>query len=73
MPRAVDPADAAPRTARIALIDDDSLFLRVFAANLQAAGYQALCFDDPKQALASLRRDSALDAYVLDWNMPGLD
>jgi two-component system response regulator ChvI len=73
MPRAVDPVDARPRAARIALVDDDPLFLRVFAANLQAAGYQALCFDDPKQALASLRRDSALDAYVLDWNMPGLD
>ena len=29
--------------------------------------------DDPKQALASLRRDAPLDAYVLDWNMPGLD
>jgi two-component system, OmpR family, response regulator ChvI len=73
MPRAVDPADAAPRTARIALIDDDSLFLRVFAANLQAAGYQTVCFDDPKQALASLQHDAPLDAYVLDWNMPGLD
>jgi two-component system response regulator ChvI len=73
MPRAVDPAHAIPRAARIALVDDDPLFLRVFAANLQAAGYQTLCFDDPKQALASLRRNAPLDAYVLDWNMPGLD
>ena len=36
MPRAVDLADAARRIARIALVDDDHMFLRVFAANLQA-------------------------------------
>lgn len=73
MPRAADAADARPRAVRIALVDDDPLFLRVFAANLQAAGYQAVCFDDPKQALASLKSDAPHDAYVLDWNMPGLD
>jgi DNA-binding response OmpR family regulator len=73
MPRAVDLADAARRIARIALVDDDPMFLRMFAANLQAAGYQTVCFDDPNQALASLQRDAPLDAYVLDWNMPGLD
>ncbi len=49
------------------------MFVRVFAANLQAAGYQTVCFDDPKQALARLQHDAPLDAYVLDWNMPGLD
>jgi two-component system response regulator ChvI len=73
MPRAVDPPAAGPGTARIALVDDDPLFLRVFAANLQAAGYRTVCFDDPKQALASLQGDPPPDAYVLDWNMPGLD
>jgi two-component system response regulator ChvI len=73
MPRAVDLAEAGPRTARIALVDDDPMFVRVFAANLQAAGYQTVCFDDPKQALARLQHDAPLDAYVLDWNMPGLD
>jgi two-component system, OmpR family, response regulator ChvI len=73
MPRAVDLANAGPRTARIALVDDDPLFLSVFAANLRAAGYRTVCFDDPEQALASLQRDAPLDAYVLDWNMPGLD
>ena len=59
--------------ARIALVDDDTLFLRVFADNLQAAGYETLCFDDPRQALASLRPDAPPDACVLDWDMPGLD
>src|SRR6516164_11648426 len=73
MPRAVDLAHAGPHAARIAVVDDDPLFLRVFAANLQSAGYQVACFGDPKQALASLLRDVPPDACVLDWNMPGLD
>jgi two-component system response regulator ChvI len=73
MPRAADLANSGLSTARIALVDDDPMFLRVFAANLQAAGYRTVCFGDPKQALASLDRDGPLDAYVLDWNMPGLD
>ena len=73
MPRAVDSTDARFRAARIALVDDDPVFLRVFANNLQAAGYQTVCFEDPKQALASPLRDAPPDAWVLDWNMPGLD
>ena len=32
-----------------------------------------MCFDDPKQTLASLQRDDPPDAYVLDWDMPCLD
>ncbi len=73
MARTAEPAKIAPRAGRIALVDDDPLFLRVFAANLQAAGYDPVCFEDPKRALASLRRDTSPDACVLDWNMPGLD
>jgi two-component system response regulator ChvI len=73
MARAADLDSAKRPAARIALVDDDSLFLRVFAANLQAAGYDAVCFDDPRQALASLRQGVPPDACVLDWNMPGLD
>jgi len=73
MARAVDSDPAGRPAARIALVDDDSLFLRVFAANLQAAGYETVCFDDPRQALASLRQGAPPDACVLDWDMPGLD
>jgi CheY-like chemotaxis protein len=73
MAKAVDLAGASPRAARIALVDDDPVFLRLFAANLQAAGYRTECFDDPKQALAGLLREVPPDACVFDWNMPGLD
>ena len=65
--------DPKPRTARIALVDDDPVFLRVFAANLRAAGYDAVCFGDPQQALACLQHDILPDACVLDWDMPSLD
>ena len=73
MTRAADAVPAERPRARIALVDDDPMFLRVFADNLRAAGYETVCFDDPKQALASLRQGVQPDACVLDWNMPGLD
>ena len=49
------------------------MFLRVFASNLRDAGYDTLCFNDPRQALASLQQGIPPDACVLDWNMPGID
>jgi two-component system response regulator ChvI len=55
------------------LVDDDRLFLQVFAENLRAAGFYTECFDDPRQALAGLRRRIQPDACVLDWQMPDLD
>jgi two-component system response regulator ChvI len=71
--RVAEPGPAERPIARIALVDDDTLFLGVFADNLRAAGYDIICFDDPKLALASLRRITPPDACVLDWDMPGLD
>ncbi len=73
MARAADPSTSSPRAAHVVLVDDDQTFLRVFAANLQSAGYRAECFDDPKQALLALQRDIRPDACVLDWQMPDLD
>jgi two-component system response regulator ChvI len=68
--------DAAPptgRAARIALVDDDEVFLRLLADNLRAAGLDPLCYTDPQLALAALRKPPAPDACILDWNMPGID
>ena len=73
MTKEADLTDAGSRGTRIALVDDDPVFLRVFAANLDAAGYQTVCFDDPKRALASLQRGVPPAACVLDWDMPGID
>ena len=73
MTTAPDLNDLKPRAARIALVDDDPVFQRVLAANLQAAGYDVVCFDDPQQTLTSLQHGVRPDAFVLDWNMPGMD
>ena len=73
MTQGTDPADAGSRTARIVLVDDDPVFLRVFAANLEGAGYHTECFADPRRALSRLLHTVPPDACVLDWNMPDLD
>ena len=73
MTRPADPEPSHTPPARIALVDDDAVFLRALAVNLRAAGYEAVCFEDPKQALAALRQGTAPDACILDWYMPGLD
>jgi two-component system, OmpR family, response regulator ChvI len=58
---------------RLVVVDDDKLFLGVFAANLRAGGYLPICFDDPMAALATLTAGTRACACVLDLDMPGLD
>ena len=58
---------------RVALVDDDAVFLRLLGENLRAAGLDPICYPEPFQALAALRAGPPPDACVLDWNMPGLD
>jgi two-component system, OmpR family, response regulator ChvI len=58
---------------RLVVVDDDKLFLGVFAVNLEANGYFALCFDDSQAALAALIAGAQACACVLDLDMPGLD
>lgn len=65
--------NAGQRAARIVVVDDDRMFLSVFVANLERAGYYTECFNDPAQALAHLRSNVQPDACVLDWQMPELD
>jgi len=63
----------AGRTARVALVDDDGVFLRLLADNLRAAGLDPVCYTDPHLALTALRRPPPPDACILDWNMPGIN
>ncbi len=58
---------------RLVVVDDDKLFLEVFAANLRAGGYLPICFDDPEAALAVLVAGTSACACVIDLDMPGLD
>jgi len=66
-----DPPPAGRR--RLLVVDDDRLFLRAFAANLESAGYAPLCYDDPRAALEALVGGTAVQACVLDLDMPALD
>ena len=64
-----------PGTPRgLLVVDDDPLFLRAFAANLVAEGYEPHCFTEPRAALAAVIGGTVeVVACVLDLDMPGLD
>lgn len=59
-------------SARLVLVDDDPVFLRLLAENLRAAGYAVATFDDPQAGLAALLKQ-APELCLFDWDMPGLD
>ncbi len=65
------PESSAKR--HLLLVDDDTLFLGVFAANLQAAGYTATCCDRASDALTMLETATVIDGCIVDLDMPGLD
>src|SRR3954468_347129 len=59
---------------RLVLVDDDPLFLKSLALNFEDAGYQVLTFTGGAAALDHLIASGvAVDAFVLDWHMPGMD
>ncbi len=57
----------------VVVVDDDALFLKTFAANIESAGYRVSVFNRPTEALDRLLIDSAPDACILDWQMPEMD
>lgn len=59
-------------SAKLVLVDDDPVFLRLLAENLRAAGHAVTAFSDPQAGLAALLR-TAPDLCLFDWDMPGLD
>jgi two-component system response regulator ChvI len=71
----LDSAETNPPA--VVLVDDDTLFLKTFGANLERAGYRISTFSDPTVAVQAAQNDAstdaAIDAYVLDWHMPRMD
>src|SRR3954470_7556900 len=57
----------------VVLVDDDTLFLKTFGANLERAGYQVVSFSDPSAVIAGITGQGPSDAYILDWHMPRMD
>ncbi len=57
----------------VVVVDDDPLFLRTFAANMESAGYRVTTFKRPSDALATILKGQPPDACILDWHMPEMD
>jgi two-component system, OmpR family, response regulator ChvI len=67
-PRA--PARPAPH---VVLLDDDAIFLKTFAVNLERAGYRVASFMRPSEAIDALLHGAVVDACIIDWHMPEMD
>ncbi len=57
----------------VVVVDDDTLFLKTFAANIESAGYRVSVFNRPSEALSNLLGTEAPDVCILDWQMPEMD
>ena len=72
-PVAHAPQSAPQQAPHVVIVDDDVLFLRTFAANIESAGYRVSVFSKPSEALTKLLQGKPPDACVLDWQMPEMD
>jgi PAS domain S-box-containing protein len=71
--RALTQGGVAPTRGRpVVIVDDDSGSLKLMEAMLGKLGYDALCFSDPREALAALEGLRPL-AIILDLIMPEMD
>jgi PAS domain S-box-containing protein len=66
-------AQAAPKTASILLVDDNSDVLITTGAFLEKAGFTIIRAADGDEALALLAEGAQIDAVVTDYAMPGMN
>ena len=64
--------ERAPLAKHILLVDDDALFRRSLAFNLEQAGYRITVAANAEDALAASRHDLP-DLVLLDIGLPGMD
>lgn len=57
---------------RIYLVDDDRFLLDMYAVKFRNAGHEVTAFQSADEAIASLKKDPAPDALLLDVVMPGM-
>ena len=62
----------SPEPARIFLVDDDEVSLKVLETILKSDGSRVRTFRDPREALRAMAAEPP-DVLVADWVMPGMD
>ena len=67
-----DSSQEDPPNAKILVVDDEPLNLRLVENHLEGMNYELLCYQDGNQALESLNQDDP-DLILLDLMMPGVD
>ena len=67
-----DSSQESPPFAKILVVDDEPLNLRLVENHLEGMNYELHCYQDSNQALESLNQDDP-DLILLDLMMPGVD
>lgn len=66
------PAQIPEERSRVLVADDDRMTLRMLAAIIEGAGYQAVACEDGREAFRILQRDAQFSAAIFDMMMPHL-
>ncbi len=56
---------------RLAIVDDERPTLEILKDNLKPTGFETVVFDDPVQAIESIK-DGSFDVVITDFKMPGM-
>ena len=56
---------------RIAVLDDDPIFLHLVEATIHQMGHATILFESGEELLRAMRRES-FDLLIVDWQLPGL-
>ncbi|MDO4591438.1 MAG: response regulator transcription factor [Comamonadaceae bacterium] len=56
---------------RIAVLDDDRIFLNLVEATIHQMGHATILFETGEDLLRAMRRES-FDLLIVDWQLPGL-
>jgi CheY-like chemotaxis protein len=68
---AASPHASPHKGARLLVIDDDALGIRVLSAILRDDGHEVIEATEPHEAVGRIRADGSIDAIVVNANMHG--
>ena len=65
--------ETTPRAARVAVVNDDPVQLRLLSGLVRNAGHEAIVYSGAEDAIERLDRADPPDLIVTDLHMPGID